>query len=88
MHLHVPYLELENAQAQHVVGNTEFGDTLVLLKGSPTDPNAAVIADGQMSLLEPLFASGERKMGYENWTPGWDPAIAPALDGSSVNAIA
>ncbi|MHA3979190.1 ABC transporter substrate-binding protein [Halovulum sp. GXIMD14794] len=64
------------AQAQHVVDNTESGDTLVLLKGSPTDPNAAVIAAGQMSVLEPLFASGERVMGYENWTPGWDPAIA------------
>lgn len=64
------------AQAQHVVDNTESGDTLVLLKGSPTDPNAAVIANGQMSVLEPLFASGERKLGYENWTPGWDPAIA------------
>lgn len=64
------------AQAQHVVDNTKSGDTLVLLKGSPTDPNAAVIHAGQVSVLEPLFASGERVMGYENWTPGWDPAIA------------
>jgi len=64
------------AQAQHVVDNTESGDTLVMLKGSPTDPNAGVIAEGQMSVLEPLFASGERELGYENWTPGWDPAIA------------
>lgn len=64
------------AQAQHVVDNTKQGDTLVLLKGSPTDPNAAVIHAGQVSVLEPLFASGERVMGYENWTPGWDPAIA------------
>ncbi|MDB6176241.1 sugar ABC transporter substrate-binding protein [Paracoccus sp. Z330] len=64
------------AQAQHVVDNTASGDTLVMLKGSPTDPNAAVIAEGQMSVLEPLFASGERVLGYENWTQGWDPAIA------------
>lgn len=64
------------AQAQHVVDNTAKGDTLVMLKGSPTDPNAAVIAEGQMSVLEPLFASGERVLGYENWTQGWDPAIA------------
>ncbi len=63
-------------QAQHVVDNTESGDTLVLLKGSPTDPNAAVIAAGQMSVLQPLFDSGERVLGYENWTQGWDPAIA------------
>ncbi|MCR8723363.1 ABC transporter substrate-binding protein [Frigidibacter sp. ROC022] len=64
------------AQAQHVVDNTKSGDTLVLLRGSPTDPNAAVISDGQMSVLQPLFDSGERILGYENWTPGWDPAIA------------
>ncbi len=65
-----------SAQAQHVVDNTASGDTLVLLRGSPTDPNAGVIADGQMLVLRPLFDSGERVLGYANWTPGWDPAIA------------
>ena len=64
------------AQAQHVVDNTSEGDTLVMLKGSPTDPNAGVIAEGQISVLQPLFDSGARKLGYENWTEGWDPAIA------------
>ncbi len=64
------------AQAQHVLDRTEIGDTLVLLKGSPTDPNAGVIAAGQMSVLQPLFDAGDRILGYENWTPGWDPAIA------------
>ena len=64
------------AQAAHVVANTKFGDTLVLLKGSPTDPNAPTIHQGQLDVLQPLFDSGERILGYENWTPGWDPAIA------------
>ena len=64
------------AQAAHVVANTDFGDTLVLLKGSPTDPNAPTIHQGQLDVLQPLFDSGERVLGYENWTPGWDPAIA------------
>ncbi|MEM7047343.1 MAG: sugar ABC transporter substrate-binding protein [Pseudomonadota bacterium] len=63
-------------QAQHVVDNTKEGDTLVLLKGSPTDPNADVIYQGQLRVLQPLFDSGARKLGYENWTQGWDPAIA------------
>ena len=63
-------------QAMHVIENTGNGDTLVLLKGSPTDPNAAVIHNGQLRALTPLFESGARIMGYENWTPGWDPAIA------------
>ena len=63
-------------QAMHVIENTNDGDTLVLLKGSPTDPNAAVIHNGQLRALQPLFDSGKRKLGYENWTQGWDPAIA------------
>jgi len=63
-------------QATHVIENTKEGDTLVMLKGSPTDPNAAVIHNGQLRALTPLFESGARKMGYENWTEGWDPAIA------------
>ena len=29
-----------------------------------------------MDVLESLFASGERVLGYENWTQGWDPAVA------------
>lgn len=63
-------------QAMHVIDNTKEGDTLVMLKGSPTDPNAAVIHNGQLRALTPLFESGARVMGYENWTQGWDPAIA------------
>jgi D-xylose transport system substrate-binding protein len=68
--------ESGRSQAQHIVDKTKSGDTLVMLKGSPTDPNAAVIADGQMDVLKPLFDSGERKLGYEDWTQGWDPAVA------------
>ena len=63
-------------QAMHVIENTKDGDTLVMLKGSPTDPNAAVIYNGQMRALESYYDSGKRILGYENWTQGWDPAIA------------
>ena len=63
-------------QAMHVIENTKDGDTLVMLMGSPTDPNAAVIHNGQLRALTELYDSGARIMGYENWTPGWDPAIA------------
>ena len=65
-----------SAQAYSVVANTQVGDTLVLLKGSPTDPNADTIYQGQMDVLRTLFESGARVNGYENDTPGWDPAIA------------
>ena len=64
------------AQAQHVVDSTSKGDTLVLLKGSPTDSGAKDMYKGQMEILDPLFKSGERKNGYENWTQGWDITLA------------
>lgn len=64
------------AQAQSIVDNTKNGDTLVMIKGSPTDPNAPTIANGQLAVLQPLFDSGARVLGYENWTQGWDPAVA------------
>jgi D-xylose transport system substrate-binding protein len=63
-------------QAKAIIDHTKKGDTLVMLKGSPTDPNAAVIYAGQMRALKPLFDSGDRILGYESWTPGWDPALA------------
>ena len=63
-------------QAMHVIENTADGDTLVMLKGSPTDPNAAVIHNGQLRALTPLYDSGKRVMGHVSDTPGWDPAIA------------
>jgi D-xylose transport system substrate-binding protein len=47
-------------QAMHIVNNTADGDTLVMLKGSPTDPNAAVIHNGQLRALTPLYESGAR----------------------------
>ena len=63
-------------QAMHIVNNTADGDTLVMLKGSPTDPNAAVIHNGQLRALTRLYERCSCVMGYENWSQGWDPAIA------------
>lgn len=64
------------AQAAHVVANTKDGDTLVLLRGSPTDPNAPTIYHGQMDVLQGLFDSGERKFGGEAETPDWSQDVA------------
>ena len=64
------------AQAQHVVDNTESGDTIVIIKGSPLNIEAHAMSQGQHEVLDPLFDSGERILGYEEWTMGWDPTIA------------
>ena len=68
--------ETGRSQAQHVVDNTAEGDTLVLLKGSPTDPNAGVIFSGQMDVLQPLFDSGERVLGWIGTRDGIRPSHA------------
>lgn len=64
------------AQAAHVVANTKNGDTLVLLRGSPTDPNAPTIYHGQLDVLQGLFDSGERVLGGEAETPDWSQDVA------------
>ena len=64
------------SQAQHIIDNTKLGDTIVLLKGSPTDPNAVEIFNGQLSVIKPYFDRKKRINGYESWVQGWDPIIA------------
>lgn len=63
-------------QAQWLVDNTESGDTIVQIKGSPTDTNARLFNEGYKDVLGPLYDSGERVLGYDTWTQGWDPAVA------------
>lgn len=52
-------------QASHVIENTKDGDTLVLLKGSPTDPNAAVIHNGQLRALTPCLTVASASWGMK-----------------------
>lgn len=63
-------------QAGWLVDHTEKGDTIVQIKGSPTDTNARLFDEGYQEVLGPLYESGERRLGYDTWTPGWDPARA------------
>lgn len=44
----------------------------VMIKGSQTDNNALLFAQGAHQKLDPLFNSGALKNVYEQFTPGWD----------------
>jgi len=44
----------------------------VMIKGSNTDNNAILFANGAHQKLDPLFTSGALKNVYEQFTPGWD----------------
>lgn len=63
-------------QGNWLADNTASGDNIAVINGSESDDNARLFRDGYMSVLEPLFDSGERNLVYESWTPGWDPTAA------------
>lgn len=61
-----------------VKDNTKDGDTIAVIVGSTTDSFAHIERDGWLSILQPLFDSGARKMVGDVYTPGWEPAKAHA----------
>ena len=74
-------------QAMHVIENTMDGDTLVLLKGSPTDPNAAVIHNGQLRALQALFDSGKRVMGVRELDSRLGPSHRAPFHGPGADTV-
>jgi D-xylose transport system substrate-binding protein len=65
----------------------------VLIEGSPTDANAQLFRDGQMSVLAPLVARGDIKIVSESWAADWSPAqsylhTAAALSSNKDNVTA
>jgi D-xylose transport system substrate-binding protein len=62
-------------QASALVQRAPTGN-YVLIEGSPTDANAKLYRDGQMSVLQPLIDSGNIKIVAESWTADWAPAEA------------
>ncbi|WP_129668919.1 substrate-binding domain-containing protein [Phytoactinopolyspora endophytica] len=64
------------AQGEWLMENTEDGDQLVVIHGSEDDDNARWFADGYMPVLEEAVDEGTRTIGFEDWTPGWDPSAA------------
>ena len=50
----------------------------VMLSGSQTDTNALMFSKGAHSVLDALFADGNLKNVYENFTPDWNNSTAQA----------
>lgn len=68
--------QVGQAQGEWLIENTEDGDQLVVIHGSEDDDNAQWFADGYMPVLNEAVDEGTRTIGYESWTPGWDPSSA------------
>ena len=68
-------VEVGRLQAQAVFDVMPKGN-YVMIKGSPTDPNADFLRGGQQEILEAAIASGDIKIVGEAYTDGWLPANA------------
>ncbi len=68
-------VEVGRMQARAVLAAAPKGN-YVMIKGSPTDPNADFLRGGQQEILQPAIDSGAIKIIAEAYTDGWLPANA------------
>ena len=67
------------AQGKWLAKHTKKGSRITIINGATTDDNAHLFNKGYLSILNPLFKSGKRKVvgpKTGTWTPGWDPPTA------------
>jgi D-xylose transport system substrate-binding protein len=67
--------EVGRLQAQMIFNVVKKGN-FVFIKGSPTDPNANLLFEGQMEVLAKAVKSGAIKNVGEQYTEGWKPETA------------
>ena len=68
-------VEVGRMQARAVLAAQPTGN-YVMIKGSPTDPNADFLRGGQQEVLQPAIDSGAITIVAEAYTDGWLPANA------------
>lgn len=79
--------DVGRAQGEWLMANTDDTDQLVVIHGSEDDDNAHWFADGYMAILDEAVDEGRRTIGYENWTPGWDPSAAQTSMEAALTAL-
>ena len=67
--------EVGRMQARAVLAAKPKGN-YVMIKGSPTDPNADFLREGQQEILAKAIGSGAIKIVGEEYTEGWKPEVA------------
>jgi D-xylose transport system substrate-binding protein len=67
--------EVGRMQARGVFSVKPAGN-YVMIKGSPTDPNADFLREGQQEVLAAAIKSGAIKIVGEEYTEGWKPDVA------------
>lgn len=84
------YISFDNVrvgalQAEGVVKQIAKGN-FYLLGGSPTDNNAKLLREGQLSVLKPLIDKGDIKIVGEQWVNDWLPANALSIIENALTA--
>ena len=67
--------EVGRLQAEAVFAQQPKGN-YVFIKGAPTDPNANILHEGQLEILQAAIDNGDIKVVGEAYTDSWQPAIA------------
>jgi D-xylose transport system substrate-binding protein len=67
--------EVGRMQARAVLAAKPKGN-YVMIKGSPTDPNANFLREGQQEVIDAAVKSGDIKIVGEEYTDGWKPEVA------------
>ena len=67
--------EVGRMQARAVLQAQPKG-SYVMIKGSPTDPNANFLREGQQEVIAAAVKSGAIKIVGEEYTDGWKPEVA------------
>jgi D-xylose transport system substrate-binding protein len=68
-------VEVGRMQAREVFKRKPTGN-YVFIKGSPTDPNADFLHQGQLEVLKDAIKGGKIKVVGEQYTEGWSPEVA------------
>src|ERR1700740_1048899 len=73
----VYYITFDNKEGGRMQGAGGFSvkprGNYVMIKGSPTDPNADFLREGQQEVLDAAIKSGAIKIVGEEYTEGWKP---------------
>jgi D-xylose transport system substrate-binding protein len=67
--------EVGRMQARAVLAAQPKGN-YVMIKGSPTDPNANFLREGQQEVIDAAVKKGDIKIVGEEYTDGWKPEVA------------
>lgn len=74
------YLTFDNKEVGRMQARAVFKvkpkGNYVFIKGSPTDPNADFLHDGQLEVLKKAMDAGKIKNVGEQYTEGWRPEVA------------